>query len=98
MPALLFTVALAAGQPSVQTVRAVDPGASARASVVQDLSAIVSGSPPFVASVQGPHPAPDASVITLRQSGAGVVSTSVNTGVNSVTLAATAVAARVVLP
>ncbi|HEY4031026.1 MAG TPA: hypothetical protein VGM25_11825 [Caulobacteraceae bacterium] len=99
MPALLFTAALASGQPSVETVRTVDPAAPARVSVVQDLSAIVSGSSPFGPSAAPVVMAAGTGAVTIRQSGgAGIVSTSVNTGVGSVAQAATAVSARLVLP
>ena len=99
MPAFLFTAALATGQPSSETVRRVDPAASARISVVQDLSAIVSGTAPFASSSTATQVAGggNTGVITIRLSGSGIASTSVDTGVNSITLGATAVSARLVL-
>ena len=99
MPAFLFTAALATGQPSSETVRSVDPTLSARVSVVQDLSAIVSGTAPFIPSSTTTQVAGggNTGVVTIRQSGSGIASTSVDTGVHSITLAATAVSARLVL-
>ena len=99
MPAFLFTAALATGQPSSETVRGIDPAASARVSVVQDLSAIVSGTAPFILSRTATQVAGGGSTgsVTIRQSGSGIASTSVDAGVNSVALAATAVSARLVL-
>ena len=99
MPAFLFTAALATGQPSSETVRSLDPAASVRVSVVQDLSAVVSGTAPFVPSSTAAQVAGGGSTgsVTFRPSGSGNVSTSVDTGVNSATLAATAVSARLVL-
>ncbi len=100
MPAMLIAAALATGQPSSETVRPVDPAASTRIGVVQDLSAIVSGTAPFVTSASG---APSAGLstgsVTFRQTGgAGIVSMSIDTGANSVVQAATAMSARLVLP
>lgn len=99
MPALLFSASLATGQPSSETFRVADPAAWARISTVQDLSGVVSGAAPFVPSRTAAQVAAGGSTgsVTLRQSGAGMASTSIDTGVNSVTLAATAVSARIVL-
>ena len=100
MPALLFTAALAAGQPSGETARWVDPAAPARVRLVQDLSVVVSGTAPSTASALGTRSAAgaDTGPISLRLTGGGLVATSTDTGVNSVTQGATAAAARVVLP
>lgn len=97
MPALLFTAALATGQPSSETAGWSDPAASARVALVQDLSTVVSGTAPFQAS---PLSAANRSTgpISLRLTGAGLVATSTDTGTNSITQSATAVSARVVLP
>ena len=100
MPVLLFTAALAAGQPSSTTARWVDPAAPARVSVVQDLSAVVSGTAPANASALGARSVSGANTgpISLRLTGAGLLAVSTDTGVNSVTQSATAVSARVALP
>jgi hypothetical protein len=90
MPALLFTAALATGQPSSQPL-------SAQAITVQDLAAVVSGVAPRALPVPA-APAAGTAPIALRQTGAGIVSTSIDSGANSVTQAATAVSARIVLP
>ena len=100
MPALLFTAALATGQPPAESARAVDSAASARVSVVQNLSAVVSGASPFgpsaaAVAIGGVGTGP----VTVRQTGgAGIVSISTNTGVGGTALAATAVSARLALP
>ena len=99
MPAFLFTAALATGQPSSETVLRVDPAASARISVVQDLSVIVSGTAPFIPSSTARQLAGgwNTGSVTIRRSGSGIASTSVDTGTNSAALAATAVSARLTL-
>jgi len=60
----------------------------------------VSGTAPFAPSAAGVRFSAGAgtSSVVMRQGGAGIVSTSIDTGVGSATLAATAVSARVVLP
>ena len=97
MPALLFTAALAAGQPPSEAAQWIDPVASAQVSLVQDLSAVVSGTAPFAT---GPRPAAGANTgpVWLRLTGAGLSTTSADTGANSVAQSATTVSARVILP
>jgi len=99
MPALLVSAALATGQPTIQTVRTADAAAWARISTVQNLSGVVSGAAPFAQSSTAAQVAAGGSTgsVMVRQSDAGIVSTSIDTGVNSVTLAATVVSARIVL-
>jgi hypothetical protein len=98
MPALLFTAALAAGQPPSEAARWIDPAASAQARLVQDLSAVVSGTAPFPTT--GPRPAAGVNTgpVSLRLAGAGLSATSADTGASSATQSATTVSARVSLP
>ena len=98
MPVLLLAITEGPGQPPSEIVRQAAPGGFARASAVQDLAAVVSGVAPGPPILAAPPSATGTGSITVRQTGAGIVTMTRDTGRNSVTLAATAVSARIVLP